>query len=825
MSDKGYPDQYESRNSIEYIWGYRTPYAGDGQWPVRIDERSLEDPERWVQSACVFCANGCALDIGVKDGRIMGVRGRSTDRVNRGRLGPKGLHAWIANNSPERLTRPLIRRGDLLLDATWSEALALVVERSQAIRDQYTSLGIAFYTGGQLTLEEYYTLAVIGKAGLGTPHMDANTRLSTATASAALMETFGSDGTPGSYSDIDTTDAILHLGHNVAEQQTVLWMRILDRRHGARPPRLVVVDPRTTPTAREADVHLAPRPGTNLVVLNGLLNLIIQAGRVDRAYIEAHTLGFARLRETVARWTPAEVEAVARVPADKLRGAAEILGASPTLVSTVALGVYQSPQATAAAVQVNNLHLIRGLIGRLGCGILHMSGQPAGQNAVECGCAGTLPGYRNWANPRHVAELAALWNVEAKTIPAWGPPAHIMQILRYVDEGSIKMLWVLGTNPAVSLPDLPRIRRLLDKEGLFLVVSDAFLSETAQYADVVLPAALWGEKTGTYTNADRTVHISHMAVSPPGEARSDLDILLDYARLMDLRDRDGAPLIRWRDAEGAFEAWKACTRGRPCDYTGLSYARLSEGSGIPWPCNERFPDGATHLYGDGVFNTGAGYCQTYGHDLVTGADVAPADYCGANPRGKALLKAGDYVPAREAPDEEYPLWLTSGRVVYQWLTRTKTARVPALNRAAPDATVQIAAEDAARYGIAEGALVALQSRRGEALAWATIGDIEPGTVFMPFHYGYWDHPGRPRAANELTRDEWDPVSKQPHLKYAAVRIHPVPGPGLGETVRQSIAGVIARLSHSLLGAPISQAVSRIVAVAKARVSRRAKRHA
>jgi len=589
----------ETRDSIVDVWGERTPHV-NGKWPARVDARTVEEPEKWVQSACILCSNDCGLDIGVKNGRIVGVRGREADRVNRGRLGPKGLHGWEANQSADRLKSPLIRRKGQLTEANWDEAMDLIVQRSKEMVNKYTSSAIGFYTTGQLFLEEYYTLGVLGKAGLGTPHMDGNTRLCTATAAQALKETFGTDGQPASYADIDTTEAILHVGHNTAATQTVLWSRILDRRSAPNPPKLVVIDPRETPTAKEADVHLAPRVGTNVPVMNGLLNLIITAGQIDQNFIDEHTVGFEFLKETAALWPPERVEEVAGIPASRLRAAAEILGAARTLVSTVLQGVYQSMQATAAAVQVNNLQLIRGLIGKPGCGILQMNGQPTAQNTRECGADGDLPGFRNWDNPAHVAELARIWNVDPGIIPHWAPPTHAMQIFRYCEQDSIKMLWINGTNPAVSLPELPRIRRILEKEELFVIVQDAFMTETAERADVVLPAALWGEKMGCFTNADRTVHISYKAIDPPGEARSDLDIFLDYARRMDFRDKDGRPLIKWSDAEGAFEAWKECSRGRPCDYTGLSYAKLSEGPGIQWPCNEQFPDGAERLYTDGV---------------------------------------------------------------------------------------------------------------------------------------------------------------------------------------------------------------------------------
>ncbi|HYC30097.1 MAG TPA: molybdopterin oxidoreductase family protein, partial [Chitinophagaceae bacterium] len=390
--------------------------------------------------------------------------------------------------------------------------------------------------------------------------------------------------------------------------------------------------------------------------------------------------------------------------------------------------------------------------------------QPTAQNTRETGADGDLPGFRNWGNEDHVKELAALWNIDPIIIPHWAPPTHAMQIWRYAEQGSIKFLWISGTNPAVSLPELARIRTILKKEDLFVVVQDAFMTETTKHADLVLPAAIWGEKTGTFTNVDRTVHISHKAVEPPGEARSDLDIFLDYARRMEFKDKDGAPLINWTTPEEVFEGWKKCSRGRPCDYTGMSYAKLSEGSGIQWPCNEQYPDGAKHLYTDGVFNTSLEICETYGHDLDTGAANTKEEYKTMDPKGKAFLKATDFQPPHEIPDKDYPLMLTTGRLVYHFHTRTKTGRSKELNSAAPDAYVQLSLEDAEKYGIQEGDMVEVSSRRGKVTEAAKIGGIIPGHVFIPFHYGYWDNDERSRAANELTITEWDPVSKQPHYK-------------------------------------------------------------
>jgi ferredoxin-nitrate reductase len=762
-------------------WGARTPYgpsSGDGQWPVRVDCQLADglaesDVDSWVQSASVLHSNGDAMDIATRDGRIVGVRGRAADRVNRGRLDVKDLYGWQANNSRERLTRPMVRDGDRLVESDWDTAMNRVVDRSRELLGQPGGWGrIGFYTSGQLFLEEYYTLAVIGKAGIGTPHMDGNTRLCTATAAEALKASFGADGQPGSYTDVDHCDTIALWGHNVAETQTVLWMRMLDRRRGPDRPAMLAVDPRPTPVALEADLHLAPRPGTNLALMNGILHEIIGNGWYDKDYVTAHTIGFEELQKVVADYPPERVADSCGVPVGQLRDAAAMLGSSKRLLSTVLQGFYQSNQATAAACQVNNLHLLRGMLGHPGAGLYQMNGQPTAQNTRETGADGDLPGLRNWSNPAHIADLGRLWNVDPATIPHWAPPTHAMQIFRYAEQGSIQLLWISATNPAVSLPDLARIRRILAKPDLFVVVQDLFRTETAEFADVVLPAATWGEKTGTFTNVDRTVHLSDKAVDPPGQARADLDILLDYATRMDFRDRDGNPLIGWHDPESAFEAWKACSAGRPCDYSGLSYAKLRGGSGIQWPCTAQRPDGTERLYTDGVFPTDPDYCETYGRELSTGAETTPERYRAQEPAGRAFLHGAHYQPSPEVPDDTYPLTLTTGRVVYQFHTRTKTGRAPELNDAAPDVWVELNPQDAKPLGINDGDLVAVESGRGTVRAPARLRDIRPGTVFLPFHYGYWDTDGNEhdRAANELTLTTWDPASKQPLFKVAAVRV-------------------------------------------------------
>ncbi|PAK26123.1 nitrate reductase [Streptomyces sp. alain-838] len=769
-----------SVDRIAQPWGSRTPYGRHEAWPVRVDAHLAEgvvpgDVQRWVRAASILHSDGDAMDIAVMDGRMVGVRGRAQDRVNHGRLGPKDLFGWQANASADRLRRPLVRQDGRLVETDWATAMERIVSRSQELLDDKGPGSIGFYTSGQLFLEEYYTLAVLARAGIGTNHLDGNTRLCTSTAAEALKESFGCDGQPGSYDDIDHADVLALFGHNLAETQPVQWMRVLDRLEGDDPPRLVCVDPRPTQVARRAAVHLAPRIGTNVALLNALLHEIIRTGRVDHGYVAAHTVGFEELEARVEECTPAWAAEICDVSAARIEEAAEILGSADRLLSTVLQGVYQSHQATAAAVQINNIHLVLGMLGRPGAGILQMNGQPTAQNTRECGANGDLPGFRNWQNDQHVADLAKVWNVEPKQIPHYAPPTHAMQMFRYAEQGSIRMLWISGTNPAVSLPELSRIRSILSQERLFVVVQDLFLTETAQLADVVLPAATWGEKTGTFTNADRTVHLSEKAVDPPGEAKPDLDIFLDYAARMDFRDKDGGPLVHWHGPESAFEAWKRCSAGRPCDYTGLTYGKLRGPSGIQWPCNEHAPQGTERLYTDGISWAHPDVCENYGKDLVTGASGSVVEYRSLNPDGKAMIKAAAYLPPHEMPDEEHPFHLTTGRTLYHFHTRTKTGRAPQLNAAAPDVWVEVSAADAAERDLHEGDLVDVSTPRGSLRGRVRVTDIRPGLLFVPFHYGYWDTPAGHgpdentpgRAANETTVTDWDPASKQPLFKTAA----------------------------------------------------------
>jgi predicted molibdopterin-dependent oxidoreductase YjgC len=403
------------------------------------------------------------------------------------------------------------------------------------------------------------------------------------------------------------------------------------------------------------------------------------------------------------------------------------------------------------------------MLGKPGCGVLQMNGQPSAQNTRETGANGDLPGFRNWANPDHIQDLARIWNVDPLQIPHYAPPTHVMQMVRYMEQGVLPFWWVSATNPLVSLPEADRIRSVCSSDDVFLVVQDLFLTETAAIADVVLPAATQLEKIGTFTNADRTVHLSQRAIDPPGQARPDLEIWLDYARRMDFRDRNDEPLVKWSDPEGAFEAFKRCVADRPCSYSEITYERLRRESGIQW--------GGERLYADATFFASPDECGSYGRDLLTGAEVEPTEYRAFNPDGKAMLKACDYVPPHEPPEATHPLRLNTGRTLFHFHTRTKTARAQQLQAAAPEIWVELSAADARRLALVEGDLAEVRSPRGTIQGKVRVSGIRDGVVFVPFHYGWWDRSDRAsRAANELTITGWDPVSKQPQVKAGAVRV-------------------------------------------------------
>lgn len=741
------------------------------------------EPDRWVHSACILCSNGCGQDIAVKDGRIVGVRGQAHHPVNFGHLGPKGENGWVANNHPRRGSRPMIRRkkGGQLEPVSWPEAMDFFEDRFRNAWSRGHE-NLACYNSGQLTIEEFYTLAKIWRGGLQSSNIDGNTRLCTATSATGLMANFGADGPVASYADVDQAELLCLYGHNVAEVQTVLWERMIEakRRNNGR---IMVVDPRKSPTVRQgADLHLQIKLGTNVAVMNGLIHLLIARGMINRQFINEHTVGFDGLEEVVRDYPPARVVEICGIPQEDLEHAAEWIGTTDRFVSTVLQGFYQSVEATASSSLVNAVHLLRGAIGRPGAGPLLMAGQPSAMSNRESGADGSYPGYRNPHNSLHMKQLCELWNLD---FDKFHPevPNDITKMMEVAERGEIEFMWVIGTNPLVSLPDQNRTERIMKK--VFLVVQDPFAdAETVELADIYFPAAMWGEKSGCVTNADRSVNYLEKAVDPPGEARSDFEIFVEISGRLGFKDREEKPLIQFREPRDAFEEWRRVSKGRPCDYSGMTYELILQHGAIRWPCNEQHPLGTERLYEDLKFPTGIDECESYGADFLTGNKHTRSDYERIDPKGKAFLRPAHWRMQPNPPTEQHPFVLSTGRVVYHFHTRTKTGRSDALTRHAPHAYVEVHPEDAAQLGIGLGDMVEVTSPNGRWEGVAMVVDtVRRGELFIPFHYGV----GR-QSANQHTWYARDPVSAQPQLKSSPVTIRRVsfgqPEPWLLERLKE-----------------------------------------
>ena len=695
----------------------------------------------------------------------MGVRGSANHPVNFGHLGPKGRYGWIANTSKRRGTTPMIRqeKGHPLRPVSWPEAMNFFIDRFKTAWKQGHQ-NLACYNSGQLTLEELYTLGKLWRGGLRSSNIDGNTRLCTATSATGLMANFGTDGPVASYIDVDQAALLCLYGHNVAEAQTVLWERMLaaKQRNGGR---IMVADPRKTPTVRQgADLHLQLHPGTNVALMNGIIHLLIERGWVNHEFISRHTVGFQELKTMALQYPPERVASICGIKRGDLEKASEWIGTTPRFVSTVLQGFYQSVEATASSSLVNSVHLLTGAIGKPGAGPLLMAGQPSAMCNREAGAGGSYPAYRNPHNEAQMRDLCERWNIDFETFHP-EPPKDILSMMEVAERGEIEFLWVIGTNPLVSLPDQNRTEHILKR--LFLVVEDPFIdAETVDLADIYFPAAMWGEKTGCVTNAERSVNLLLKAVEPPGQARSDFEIFVEVANKLGFKDRDGVPLIPFQEPRDAFEEWRKVSKGRPCDYSGMTYELILEMGAVRWPCNERHPRGAERLYEDLKFWTGIDECETYGADFLTGNLTTRADYKRIDPKGKAFLRPVDWRRQPNPVSDKYPFVLITGRVVYHFHTRTKTARSEALNERAPHAYVEIHPLDAERLQIALGDLVEITSPNGRWEGVAMVVDtVLPGEVFIPFHYGHGA-----QSANQHTWYARDPVSHQPQLKSSPVAV-------------------------------------------------------
>lgn len=665
--------------------------------------------------------------IGVKDGKAVAVQGDPAHPVNAGRLCPKGLCEHQAIAAEGRLTTPMLHGRP----ASWDEALGAMVVGFRRLLDEHGPESVAVISTGQLVTEEFYALGKLCRAGLGLRHYDGNTTLCMASAVAGYKRSFGSDGPPGAYEDLEQADVILLVGANIADNHPLLAPRLL----GNEDATVIVVDPRVTKTAMVADLHLAVRPRSDIALLNGMLKVIIDEGLVDQAYVDAHTEGFEELAAHVAAWDLDRVAAECGVPAEQVREAALTFGRARRGFVAWTMGVNHSVQGTETVTLLNTLCLVTGNVGRAGAAPFSLTGQCNAMGTREAGGTASLPGYRSWDDPVARAEMAALWGVPVERLPAERGRAY-PDIIDGVLDGTIKGLWVIATNPVVSFPNRARLEKALRKLDLF-VVQDGFENPTAALAQIVLPAAIWGEKDGTYTNAERRVSRVRRAVGPPGQAKADFDIFLALGQALGLA---GELFPGWHAPEDAFTEWARVSAGRLCDYSGITYDRIDQAGGVQWPCPPGAGEvgGTPRLYADGVFPT---------------------------PGGKARLWCVTPEPITDAPTSRYPFLLNTGRTVEHWHTRTKTGRIPILDSLAPEAWVEINPADAGRLGVRSGDRVRVASRRGvvDDLLVRVTEIVREGEVFVPFHYDE-------RCANRLTVDEFDPISREPNYKQAAVRI-------------------------------------------------------
>jgi anaerobic selenocysteine-containing dehydrogenase len=693
-------------------------------------------PERWVRTTCGYCSVGCGMLIGVRDGRATAVTGDPDHPVNRGRLCPKGLSEHHTLAAPGRLTHPTVdgRR------ASWGQALGRVADGYRRLVATRGPEAFAVLSTGQLVTEEFYALGKLVRLGMGVRHFDGNTTLCMASAVSGYKLSFGSDGPPGAYDDFADADVILLVGANIADNHPLLAPRVLDNADAE----VIVVDPRVTKTAMLATQHLAVRPRSDVTLLNGIVKLLLDEGLVDRDRVRRVAHGLDELVEHVQAFDLDRVERECGVPAAEVRRAAVALGTARRALVAWTMGVNHSVQGSETVTLLNTLCVLTGNLGRPGAAPFSVTGQCNAMGTREAGFTASMPGYRAYDDEAARAELAALWGVEPARLPAERGRAY-PDIVNGVIDGRIKGLWIIATNPVVSFPNRELLEHALGRLDL-LVVQDGFETPTTALADVVLPAAIWGEKDGTFTNSERRVSRVRAAVAPPGEARSDFDIVLGLAERLGVR---GELFPGWTGPTDAFAEWRRVSAGRLCDYSGITYERIDAAGGVQWPCpagDTTVPLGGTaRLYGDWRFPT---------------------------PDGKAQLRCVDPKPISDRPRPRYPLLLNTGRTVEHWHTRTKTGRVDILDRLAPEGWVEVHPADAERYGIHSGDLVRLVSERGavDRIRVRVTRTVREGEVFVPFHFDE-------QCANRLTLNEFDPISREPNYKQCAVRLEK-PEPGL-----------------------------------------------
>jgi assimilatory nitrate reductase catalytic subunit len=687
------------------------------------------EPDRHVKTHCCFCGVQCGIELKVKDNRVVGFEPWYDFPTNRGMLCPKGVKRYLQGSHPDRLLAPLVRTDTGFREAGWPEAMDRVERELRRIQGVHGRDAFALLSGASLTNEKAYLMGKLARVALKTRNIDYNGRLCMVSAGAANRMAFGVDRGANPWSDIPLARCIVLAGINVGECFPILTDYVWRARDAGA--RVIVIDPRMTPIARTADLFLPVRPGRDSALLNGLLHVCFRRGFIDESFVAAHTSGIEAVRESVAAWTPERTEEVTGVPAAAVERAAEWWGTAPTGMLLHARGIEHHTKGTENCLAAINLVLATGKIGRPGCGYSTITGQGNGQGGREHGQrCNQLPSGRDVESPEDRRVVAERWGVPEAELPHTGLTST--QMMDAIHRGEIKGLLSICFNPVVSLPDAEHTRAALEKLEFFGVI-DVFLSETARHADVVLAGSLQEEDDGTVTTAEGRVVRIRQAVTPPGDARNDREILCDLARRFAPRT-----LFPYQSAEDVFRELREVSRGGPVDYYGITYERIEAEHGIFWPCPAPGHPGTPRLFEGGRFHH--------------------AD-------GRARFHPVEYRPPAEDVDDEYPVILTTGRVVSQFLSGTQTRRIGPLVEQDPEPRVELHPALAARVGVRTGDRVRVSSRRGEVtLRCRVVKTIRPDTVFIPYHWA------EERSANRLTVRALDPVSKIPEYKVCAVRV-------------------------------------------------------
>ncbi|MDP9173250.1 MAG: nitrate reductase [Planctomycetota bacterium] len=695
-----------------------------------------------VKTVCPYCGVGCGI-LATTDGqRMLKVRGDPDHPANKGSLCLKGASVAHTVNVPNRLRYTMVGDRPGRLGVVPVEgAIHFTARRLEQILQTHGPSAIGFYLSGQLTTEAQYIFNKFGKGSLRTNHLDSNSRLCMSSAASGMTLSLGSDGPPTCYDDIDLAEAFFFIGSNAADCHPVTFERVRRRikKHGAP---CIVADPRKTATSDAATLHLALKPGTDLALLNGLLRLLRDQDHLDHQFIQSNTEGWAELSAMLNDYPSGHVAYVCGIPEAKLLQAAEIIGQSDRLLSFWTMGVNQTVLGTFTSNAIINLHLATGRIGKPGSGPFSLTGQPNAMGGRDVGyMSHLLPGQRQIANPEHRRQMEQFWGLRPGTIQEQrGHDA--VGMFDALERGELRAIWIVGTNPAASMPNLPRVRKALEKAELVIVQDAYFPTETTRFAHVLLPAAVNLEQAGTFCNSERCVSLMQKVVEPPGDAKPDWWWARQIAGEMGFKAG-----LQFQSAADIFDEFARSTAGRPNDQSALSHEWLAKRGPTQWPA-PALGKPARRRYTDGKFPT---------------------------PSGKANLLARPYTSPQESPGGDFPFLLTTGRIASQWHTRTKTGNVSQLNDIAPTPFVQMNPADAAALELKLGQQVEIRSTRGRS-----IGILQPdarvpfGAVFMSIH---WNELWAPEASsNEVTTDSADAISRQPALKACAVSISPFAAP-------------------------------------------------